>query len=322
MPFDISFQHAVYLFSAIGLILLAEAGYVLFHTSKTYRDRINRRLRALGKDSDRENVLIQLRRERGLTATGNYAISLESLNRLVLQSGLTVGLGRLLLLVGAEAVLVLMLVLTVRGNLLEAVVVALAVSTLAPYAGLRYLRARRQKAFARQFPDAIDVVVRSLRAGHPVAVAISMVAREMPDPVGSEFGMAADEITYGSDLETAMRNLSFRVGQDDLPLFVTAVAIQSSSGGNLREILDNLSGVIRMRIKMRRKVSALSAEGRFSAIILTGLPLVLFGAIQVVAPDFYGEVWDDHLTKTVLALTAAWMIAGNIVMYKMINFRI
>ena len=83
--------------------------------------------------------------------------------------------------------------------------------------------------------------MRSLRAGHPVPIAITMVAREMADPIGSEFGIVADEITYGADLETAMRNLYFRVGQDDLPLFVTAVAIQGSTGGNLGEILENLS---------------------------------------------------------------------------------
>ena len=95
-----------------------------------------------------------------------------------------------------------------------------------------FMRKRRQKTFGAQFPDALDIIVRSLRAGHPVPVAIAMVAREMPDPIGTEFGIVADEITYGADLETAMRNLYFRVGQDDLPLFVTAVAIQSSTGGN------------------------------------------------------------------------------------------
>ena len=146
---------------------------------------------------------------------------------------------------------------------------------------LRVLRGRRQKKFGAQFPDALDIIVRSLRAGHPVPIAITMVAREMPDPIGSEFGIVADEITYGADLETAMRNLYFRIGQDDLPLFVTAVAIQGSTGGNLGEILENLSGVIRQRFKMRRKIRALAAEGRASAMILSALPIVMFLVIQV-----------------------------------------
>ena len=127
--------------------------------------------------------------------------------------------------------------------------IALFGGILLPYLVLRFLRTRRQKAFGAQFPDALDMIVRSLRAGHPTPIALTMVAREMRDPIGSEFGIVVDEITYGADLETALRNLYFRVGQDDLPLFVTAVAIQGSTGGNLGEILENLSGVIRRALQ-------------------------------------------------------------------------
>jgi tight adherence protein B len=164
--------------------------------------------------------------------------------------------------------------------------------------------------------------VRSLRAGHPVPIAITMVSREMGDPIGSEFGIVSDEITYGADLESALRNLYFRVGTDDLPLFVTAVAIQGSTGGNLGEILENLSSVIRQRFKMRRKIRALAAEGRASALILSSLPIALFLIIQVVAPNFYGSVWQEDLTTTALMIAGAWMGAGNFIMYRMVNFRI
>src|SRR6202008_4708163 len=164
-----------------------------------------------------------------------------------------------------------------------------------PYLGLVVLRSRRQGKFGQQFPDAIDIIVRSLRAGHPVPIAISMVARELPDPIGSEFGIASDEITYGADLETAMRNLYFRVGQADLPLFVTAVAIQGSTGGNLSEILENLSAVIRLRFKMRRKIRALAAEGRASALILSSLPIGMFFIVNIVSPSFYGRGWDQDI---------------------------
>lgn len=166
------------------------------------------------------------------------------------------------------------------------------------------------------------MIVRSLRAGHPVPIAVTMVAREMRDPIGSEFGMVVDEITYGSDLETALRSLNVRIGQDDLPLFVTAVAIQGSTGGNLGEILENLSGVIRQRFKMRRKIRALAAEGRASAMILSSLPIAMFFIIQLVVPDFYASVWDEPLTKTVLAIAGCWMGVGNLIMFRMVNFRI
>jgi tight adherence protein B len=187
---------------------------------------------------------------------------------------------------------------------------------------LRFLRNRRRKKFGAQFPDALDIIVRSLRAGHPVPISVTMVAREMPDPVGSEFGIVADEITFGADLETGMRNLYYRIGQEDLPLFVTAVAIQGSTGGNLGEILQNLSAVIRQRFKMRRKVKALAAEGRASALILSSLPILMFLVIQVITPEFYGSVWNYDLTKICLAVAGGWMAIGNFIMYRMVNFRI
>ena len=147
-------------------------------------------------------------------------------------------------------------------------------------------RRRRHAAFAARLPDAIDIIVRSLRAGHPVPVAISMVGRELPDPVGTEFGMVADEVTYGADIETALRNMMRRVGQEDLPLFVTSVGIQSSTGGNLSQILDNLSKVIRERFKMRRKIKGLSAEGRAGAMILNVTPFGGVHARERHLPEF------------------------------------
>jgi tight adherence protein B len=187
---------------------------------------------------------------------------------------------------------------------------------------LKVLRARRIKKFGAQFADAIDIIVRSLRAGHPVPIAISTVARELQDPVGTEFGIVSDEITYGADLETAIRDLYYRVGSEDLPLFVTAVSIQSSTGGNLGEILENLSSVIRQRYKMRRKIRALAAEGRASALILSSLPIGIFAAIQFVTPEFYASVWHESLTKICLAVAGCWMGVGNFVMYRLVNFKI
>jgi tight adherence protein B len=205
---------------------------------------------------------------------------------------------------------------------LEAGGAALFAALLFPLLTLMFKRRRRHGKFAGQFPDAMDIIVRSLRAGHPVPVAIGLVAQELPDPIGTEFGIAADEITYGADVETAMRNLYFRVGQEDLPLFVTAVAIQGSTGGNLSEILANLSSVIRQRFKMRRKIKALAAEGKFSAMFLSFLPIAVFALINTMTPDFYGSIIQYDLTKWGLGLAAAWMLGGNIVMYKMCNFRI
>jgi tight adherence protein B len=322
MSFDFNPILLVWLFIAISAGLAFEAVYLLSSSASSYRKRINRRL-ALSQDrTDRQSVLVELRRERGLTAGGNYQLSMIALNRLILQSGVTIGFKRILVIIGVVTVLVLGAALLFLGNFLQALLAALLSATALPYFVLRVLRSRRQKRFGAQFPDALDIIVRSLRAGHPVPIAIAMVGREMADPIGSEFGIVSDEITYGADLETAMRNLYARLGSDDLPLFVTAVAIQGSTGGNLGEILQNLSGVIRQRFKMRRKIRALAAEGRASAMILSSLPIGMFIVIQLIAPDFYASVWSEHLTKVLLFSAAGWMSVGNLIMFKMVNFKI
>lgn len=322
MNFHIDQIYVFYFFVAASAMMLVEGVYLLFYSGRSYRSRINRRLQLMKDQPDRESVLVQLRRERGLTSGGDFRLPLVAFNRLVLQSGMTMGFTKFAIIVVAGAAAAFAAVVLFYHDIVYAVLTALFCLTLLPLLVLRIKRSRRQKAFGAQFPDAIDMIVRSLRAGHPVPIAVAMVAREIKDPVGSEFGIAADEITYGADLETAMRNLYFRVGQDDLPLFVTAIAIQSATGGNLGEILQNLSAVIRQRFKMRRKVRALAAEGRASALILSSLPLMIFGMIQVVAPEFYRSVWHSDITKITLACAGAWMGLGNFIMYRLVNFKI
>ena len=311
-----------YVLVGVSAALFAEGAYLLFFTRASYRKNINRRLQLIDQKTDRESVLVQLRRERGLTHGGDFQLPLISFNRLVLQSGLSIGFTRLMLFVLIGAMLAFGGAIAFKLSVLHALLIALLCALVLPFAVLKILRALRQRRFGAQFPDAIDIIVRSLRAGHPVPIAIAMVSRELPDPVGSEFGIVTDEITYGADLETAMRNLYFRVGTDDLPLFVTAVAIQGSTGGNLGEILENLSSVIRQRFKMRRKIRALAAEGRASAMILSSLPIAMFAVIQFVTPDFYTSVWHYDLTKLVLAVAGGWMLIGNLIMYRMVNFKI
>jgi tight adherence protein B len=322
MPFNIDSQYVFYAFAAISAVLFVEAIYLLFFSNASYRKRINRRLDLMKGRTDREGVLVQLRRERGLTSEGDFRLPLQALNRLILQSGLSAGVGRLCIYVLVAASFAFGGVMLLRGDILQAAGAALFCCTLGPLLWLHLLRSRRRKKFGAQFPDAIDIIVRSLRAGHPVPVAVSMVGREMPDPVGTEFGIVSDEVAYGADLETGMRNLYFRVGQEDLPLFVTAVAIQGSTGGNLSEILQNLSAVIRLRFKMRRKVRALASEGRASAMILASLPVGVFLIVNLLAPDFYRSIWHFEVTKIALGAAIFWMMVGIFIMHRMVNFKI
>ena len=322
MPFELDTPTLIIIFAAVSVVLFAEAVYLLGFSTASYRSNVNRRLKLSKTQPDREAILVQLRRERGLTGDGLFRFGMQWFNRLLLESGMTRGVMTLALVALMASGVVFAGVLQFRGSPLEAGGGALVAALLFPFVTLLVARKRRHGKFGGQFPDAMDIIVRSLRAGHPVPVAIGLVAQELADPIGTEFGIAADEITYGADVQTAMRNLYFRVGQEDLPLFVTAVAIQGSTGGNLSEILSNLSAVIRLRFKMRRKIKALAAEGKFSALFLSGLPLAVFGLLNVMTPDFYGSILQYDLTKWGLGLAAAWMLAGNIVMYKMCNFRI
>jgi tight adherence protein B len=320
--FEFNSIYLVYLLIGISAAIFAEGAYLLLHNRASYRKNINRRLKVMDAAPDRESVLVQLRRERGLTSGGEYRLPLINLNQLLLQSGLSIGFGRLMVIVTIGMIAAFGGMMMFDGKLWHALGAAFFCGFILPILAMKYLRRRRQKKFGAQFPDAIDIIVRSLRAGHPTPIAVAMVAKEMPDPIGSEFGIVVDEITYGADLETAMRNLYFRVGTDDLPLFVTAVAIQGSTGGNLGEILENLSAVIRLRFKMRRKIRALAAEARASAMILSSLPFAMFGIINFVTPEFYAAVWQFDLTKIALAIAAGWMGIGNVVMFRMVNFRV
>ena len=322
MPFNIDPSHLFYAVVALAVIFAVEALYMTFSHRHSYRRQTNARLTAMEGKENREQVLIELRRQRGLSTEGKYRMPVVWLNRLVLQSGAKLGLMRLFVIcVALSASAFMVAVYIMQEDVLVSALAAVAAGLALPLLVLHVMRLRRQKKFAAQLPEALDVVVRSLKAGHPVPVALGMVGREMGDPVGSEFGMVLDELTYGLDLETVLRNLYHRVGQEDLGLMVTAVSLQSSTGGNLSEVLGNLSRIIRERFKLRRKVRALSAEGRVSAYGLAALPGLLFLILQVIAPKYYGEIWADPLVQPALMATVFWAAVGMIIMFRMVNFK-
>jgi tight adherence protein B len=310
----------VYLGAALCGIMVAEAAFLLYAGRKDRRAAVNRRMKLQEQKLSQEQVLIQLRKERGADQSAGSAL-LGALRRLRMQSGVTTPLPRFLVFTTLAATGAGFGALVMGFAPLMALAVVPVLALVLPFFLLSQARKRRNKAFGYQLPEALELITRSLKAGHPVPVAISMVAREMPDPIGSEFGMVADEVTYGSDLVGALHNMFERVGHEDLPLFVTAVSIQSSTGGNLREILDGLSKVIRERGKLKRKVRAISTEGRISAYILTAVPVLLAVGLMVLMPDFYGSVWDKKLTWYLLGGAVGWLLIGNAMMFKMASFK-
>ncbi|MER8433028.1 type II secretion system F family protein [Mesorhizobium caraganae] len=312
--------YVVYAAAALTGIMIAEGCYLLFAGRSDKRLAINRRMKLQENKISQEQVLIQLRKERGLDA-GTSLFSPDRFRALRTQSGMVMPLPKFLMITTGVALAMMLTALWYGLPLLLAILLFVMLAPLLPVLVLRTKRSRRVKRFGVQLPEALELITRGLKAGHPVPVAISMVSREMPDPIGTEFGVISDEVTYGSDLVSALNSLFDRVGQEDLPLFVTAVSIQTSSGGNLREILDGLSTTIRERGKLRRKVRAISTEGRMSAYILTAVPALLFAAIMVLMPQFYSQVWDVPKTWYLLGGSVSWLMLGNIIMFKMSNFR-
>jgi tight adherence protein B len=311
--------YVIYAGAALTGIMIAEAFYLLYAGRADRRTAINRRMKLQDGKISQEQVLIQLRKERGLD--GRSFFSLDWFRTLRSQSGMIMSTSKFLGITSAIAFAISLGGYLNGLPLVGALPLFPVLAAILPVQVLKFRRNRRHKQFGVQLPEALELITRSLKAGHPVPVAISMVAREMPDPIGTEFGVVADEVTYGSDLVSALHNLYQRVGHEDLPLFVTAVSIQTSSGGNLREILDGLSLTIRDRGKLKRKVRAISTEGRMSAYILTAVPCLLAAAIMVMMPHFYTSVWDKPMTWYLLGGSVVWLVLGNLMMFKMSNFK-
>ncbi|UCI05297.1 type II secretion system F family protein [Mesorhizobium sp. B1-1-8] len=312
--------YAVYAAAALTGIMIAEGCFLLYAGRSDKRTAINRRMKLQENKISQEQVLIQLRKERGLEA-GTSVFSIERFRALRTQSGMTTPLPKFLMITSGVAFALALVAVWYGASLLFGLELLVVLLPVLPVMAMRFLRKRRLKRFGVQLPEALELITRGLKAGHPVPVAIAMVAREMADPIGTEFGVIADEVTYGSDLVSALNSLFDRVGHEDLPLFVTAVSIQSSSGGNLREILDGLASTIRERGKLRRKVRAISTEGRISAYILTAVPVLLFTAIMVLMPQFYQSVWGEPKTWYMMGGSILWLLLGNAIMFKMSNFR-
>ena len=313
--------YLVLVLAAASAILVIEAAYLAFAGRRVKAGTINRRLRQLADEAPAEQTLQNLLRERGLTADGDFAFGILWLNQLYTQSGITGSpMAFWLVFIAAGALLAVAMRTLFTSSIVLVAAIFVFVAILLPIFWLRRARKRRMNKFESQLPDALDMIVRSLRAGHPATVAIALVAREMPDPIGTEFGIVSDEITFGLSLEQAARKLSQRVGFEGLNLLSVSLSIQAKTGGNLTDILANLSKVLRERRKLRMKIRSLSAEGRMSAIMISLFPVVMFGILALVAPTYYGGIWGDPLILPIFTIFGVWALLGDFIMYRMVNF--
>ncbi len=268
-----------------------------------------------------ESLLALMRHDRGLNRDGRLQSINYQIGKIVLQSGLPLGSYGIYGVMALSGLAVSIIAYLLQNSVLYASLFCV-VGVLLPILVVVILRNRRRSKATRQLPDALDVIIRSLKAGHPVPVALALVGKEMADPIGSEFAMASDEVSFGGTVSTAVQRMADRVGQDDFDLFAAMIRLQEKTGGNLAELLESNADTIRSRQRMRLKVKAASSEGRASALILNAAPICLFFVIQLVAPDFYGDVSDRPIMTKAFWGIIGWMVIGNVIMNRMINFKI
>jgi tight adherence protein B len=192
----------------------------------------------------------------------------------------------------------------------------------APWFYVRYRRSSRVKELEEQFPEALDFLARSMRAGHAFSISLEMIGAEMPDPLGQEFRALFAEHNLGAPMEVAMANFGKRVPLLDVRLFISSVALQRQTGGNLSEVLTRLAFLIRERFRLKGQVRAASAHGRLTSMVLTILPIVMIFALSFVAPDYLPQMVKDPDGRNMIAAAVVFQILGYIIMRKIVNIKV
>jgi tight adherence protein B len=316
---DVRFVFLILVFAAVFT-----AGQALFglFTVARQKQKVNKRLKVAERVEGVSALVMELRKQRGLSAEGKRGGRLRWLSNLIVASGLSYEPRKWALIAGGAGLVAALVVAFVLKHPLLAAPAGLVVALAGPLVVLKFKAGARAKALGVQLPQGLDIVVRSLEAGHPVPTAVALVGREMVDPIGTEFGMAADEIAYGATLEQAVERMAERCQHPDVDLFAATIRLQAGTGGNLTGLLKLNANTVRERHKMRLKIKAASSEGRASAMILTAAPLVTMGIITLTSPHFYGDVIADPIVQIGLGIIGGWLTLGNLVMRRMIDMRI
>jgi len=295
---------------------------------------INQRLDMINRGVPRSEAMQLLRRRASNIPEGlpewvaRPAIGFE---KTLMAAGVSMPTGRLmltLLIAPAFIFVVIILFMAISGSalgpgrLLLLATFSLLLGTGLPMVYFNFRATQMRKKMQDQFPVALDVFVRGLRAGHPIAAALDLLTVEMPDPIGSQFGIVVDEVTYGADLRDALTAMADRWDLDDMRMFVVSLAVQNETGGNLAEILENLSQVIRERASMMLKVRALSSEGRMTGAMLTALPILAFTLLFIGNPSFYLDVAEDPAFLPAYVGLLILYIIGFVSIRRMIDLKV
>lgn len=308
----------------VGVVVLVEGAYLtVFGKSISLNNRVSRRLDMMEKGQKRQDVLEQLRKEMAAHAkTGGiplYSLLASKAQR----AAIAFSPQQLMMIMGVLAGMAFMgmTIATNTGPLVNAVIAA-AVGVGGVYTWVSMKANKRMALIEEQLPDAIELMVRSLKVGHPFSSAIQIVAKELPDPLATEFGMIADESAYGRDVAEALKEMAERLDMQDMRFLAVAVAIQQQSGGNLAEILAGLSRVIRARFRLFRRVKAITAEAQWSGKFLSGFPVAALIFINVSDPNYYDGVRDHPLFIMGCIAVGMFLAANLFVMRILTNIKV
>jgi tight adherence protein B len=320
----ISAEPIIYGLIFIAVLVLVEGLYLtVFGKSISLNAKVNRRLDLLEKGGGREKVLEQLRKEM-TQHIKSRSIPIYSILAAKAQKANIAFSPMQLIMIMAGLAGVAFVGLTV-GTATEATIripVSLAMGIGGVYIWIDKKAKKRMSLIEEQLPDAVELMVRSLRVGHPFSSAVAIVAKEVPDPLGTEMGMIADESAYGRDMSDSLKALAERMDMQDLRFLAVAVTIQQQAGGNLAEILDGLAKVIRARFRLFRRVKAITAEAKWSGMFLSGFPLLALVAIQILQPEYYDEVKGTSVFIPACLVVAGFLVANVFVMRALVNIKV
>ncbi|PRY25107.1 tight adherence protein B [Aliiruegeria haliotis] len=321
---QISAEPLIYGLIFVAVLVLVEGIYLtVFGKSISLNSKVNRRLDLLEKGGARDEVLEQLRKEmsqhmnaKGIPLYSILADKAQKANIAFSPSQLV------LLMIVLGGVAFVGLTVGTQAGLAVRIVVSIGMGVGGVYVWVNKKAKKRLDMIEEQLPDAVELMVRSLRVGHPFSSAVSIVAKEIPDPLGSEFGMIADESAYGREISESLKALAERMDMQDLRFLAVAVTIQQQSGGNLAEILHGLAQVIRARFKLFRRVKAITAEAKWSGMFLSVFPILALIMINVIQPDYYDDVKETSAFIPACLVVGVFLVVNVIFMKIMVNIKV
>lgn len=320
----ISAEPIIYGVIFIAVLLLVEGVYLtVFGKSISLNSKVNRRLEMLEKGAGREQVLEQLRKEMSQHIQSRGIPLYSILANKAQKANIAFSPRQLIIMMGALSVVAFVgLTFGTDAEVGVRLVVAVAMGVGGIYVWINNKAKKRTGMIEEQLPDAVDLMVRSLRVGHPFSSAISIVAKEVPDPLGSEMGVISDEAAYGRDVGEALRAMAERMDMQDLRFLAVAVTIQQTAGGNLAEILSGLSKVIRARFRLFRRVKAITAEAKWSGMFLSVFPIGALIMINVLEPNYYDKVKETAYFIPACLVVATFLVVNVFVMRALVNIKV